>query len=143
MKRPPRTHISRAVKLACCLDALGFGASEVAEIEWEHTIPLGLRAFDPVTGKYDPDEHDPRYLRPMLKGPHKIKTNGIPHIPLSGDKAKIAKAKRLVEDPPGGEEFRRRLLARETQPEVKKRKWPVRKMRGQKKLGCRAQKNRV
>jgi len=140
MKRPPRKHISLAVKLAACLDALGFDVAAREEIEWEHTIPLALRAFDPETGKYDPDEHDPRYLRPMLKGPHKIKTFGTPATTAGSDIGNIAKVKRLSRKEA---EFRQRLLAAEPHPESKKRKWPTRKMRGRAKSACGAQKKRV
>ncbi|MBV8650306.1 MAG: hypothetical protein JO255_02495 [Alphaproteobacteria bacterium] len=117
---PPRRHIPLRVKLKACLDALGLLG---AEIDWEHTIPLALRPYDMATGKYEPDEHDPRYLRPMRRDEHKLKTNGD-HRPLSGDVSVISKTKRIAKDE---EEFRRRLLAKEMgerPPKPKKRGRP-------------------
>ena len=117
-----RRHISLAVKLSACLDALGLLGQE---IEWEHTVPLGLRIFDPATGKYDPDEMDPRYLRPMGKADHSVKTRGT-SVPLSGDVSKISKLKRVERNEA---DFRARLLAKDAgePPPIKKGKaWPKR-----------------
>ena len=109
-----------SVKLAACLDALGLLGEE---IEWEHTIALGLRPYNPETKKYDPDEHDPRYIRPMRKPQHKLKTFGD-HVPLSGDVSKIAKLDRIEKEQAA---FRARLLAKETgEPVVKRKAWPKR-----------------
>ena len=114
-----RRHIPLGVKLSACLDMLGWAG---VSIEWHHDPPLALRAFDESTGKYEPDELDPRYLRPMPKADHKARTYGD-HVPLSGDISKVAKLKRVEADQAT---FRDRLLAKETgdaPPPSKKRRW--------------------
>ena len=42
-----------------------------------------------------PATNDPRFIVPRAKPEHARKTDGDPAAPLSGDKAKIAKVKRL------------------------------------------------
>ena len=125
-----RRHIPLAVKLAACLDAMGMTGEA---IEWEHTIPLGLRAYDEMTGLYSPDEMDPRYLRPMAKGQHKLKTFGG-HVPLSGDVSRIAKMKRLTA---GESAFRERLLAKDAgdaPPAKPGRRWASRPFSSKRKI---------
>jgi len=116
-----------AVKLAAALHALGFGDS-LGQVEWHHSPPLALRPFDPVTGKHDPDANDPRYIVPLSKADHAVQTNGTA-VPLSGDKSKIAKTKRVTDAQAA---FRARLLAKEPGREKPKSKWPSRKMRSRK-----------
>lgn len=122
VKKPPRKYRPVHVERDAALNALGLLGKN---IQYDHDPALGLRAFDPVTGLYDPDELDPRYLVPRLVDEHSIKTNGS-HIPLSGDKSKIAKLVRLETDPAGGEEFRRKLLAKTPKDERPKSKWASR-----------------
>ena len=73
MARLPRPHMSLSVKLAACLDALGFEPGEA--IDWDHTWALGLRKLLP-DGSYVPDANDPRYIRPKRRGAHIVKTRG-------------------------------------------------------------------
>lgn len=121
-----RRHIPLSVKLAACLDALGLTG---VPIDWNHDPALGLRRRDPVTGLYDPDELDPRYLRPVPRESHKVITNGTA-APLSGDKSKIAKLKRVERKE---REFRERVLAKEAgEPVEKKSRWPSRKFQSRK-----------
>lgn len=130
MKRP---HMPLSVKLAACLDMLGLTGEK---IEWEHSVALKLRPIDPETGDTIPPANDPRYIRPMILSDHKTKTNGVPHIPLSGDLSKIAKTKRIERK---HAEFQARLMAKQTgeEPETKsraKRQWPKRKFPQQRRL---------
>lgn len=110
--------MSLSVKLAACLDAMGLTGKK---LNWDHTWPLGLRIFD---GKdYTPDENDPRYIRPLIVEDHAVKTDGT-HVPLSGDKSKIAKLKRNVEKEA---EFRTRLLEKTPgKPRTKRSRFPSR-----------------
>lgn len=97
----PRPHMSLSVKLAACLDALGYEPGDAKylwgvgwtlgekiaqclewlgfepddEIEWDHQPALVLRKRT-ADGGYDPPANDPRYIRPMRKADHKVKTIG-------------------------------------------------------------------
>ncbi len=103
MPRLPRPHMSLSVKLAACLDALGFKPDD--EIEWDHTWALGLRERT-ADGGYIPDANDPRYIRPKLKEQHAVKTRGNGATTAGSDVHVIAKTKRLAREQ---EEFRRRV----------------------------------
>lgn len=105
MARLPRPHMSLSVKLAACLDALGFAPD--AEIEWDHVFALGLRERTP-DGGYIPDANDPRYIRPRLKEDHAVKTRGNGATTAGSDVHVIAKVKRLSK---AEEEFRWRLTS--------------------------------
>lgn len=117
-----RRHMPLSVKLDAALNALGLLGIDV---EWDHNPPLGLRERDPVTGRYTPDENDPRYIEPMVKQAHREKTVGHPATCADGDIHKIAKARRLEREM---EEFRARLLERPRKDDRPKNKWPKRKM---------------
>lgn len=121
--------MSIGVKLAACLSMLGLLGEEV---EFDHYPALALRLRTPEGG-YIPDELDPRYIRPMLKDKHKIKTFGSGATTAGSDIGNAAKIKRIEKDPSGGEEFRRRILAKEPRKERKKQKIPSRPFRRPKK----------
>lgn len=121
MPRLPRPHMSLSVKLAACLDALGYEQGDAKylwgagwtlggkiaqclewlgfkpddEIEWDHTWALGLRERT-EDGGYIPDANDPRYIRPRLKETHAVKTRGNGATTAGSDVHRIAKVKRLV-----------------------------------------------
>lgn len=120
-----RKHISISMKLAACLDALGLTGEK---IHWDHTVALSARIYHPDTGLYEPDELDPRYIRPMRIEDHKIKTFGRGATTAGSDIGIAAKLKRIEKDPAGGEEFRRKLLAKPPREDRPKSKWPKRPM---------------
>jgi hypothetical protein len=120
----PRPHMSKGVKLQAALNALGLKGFEV---EWNHIPPLALREYDHHLGDYIPAANDPDYIVPMIKEAHRALTNGNPATCADGDIHKIAKAKRIAKDPPGGDEFRRKLLAPTPLEDRPRSKWPKRK----------------
>jgi len=121
--RPPRKPIPLKVRLEAALLALGL---DPADVEWDHAPALGLRPVNAAGDDYDPPQHDPLYIVPRPTVRHARKTNGDPAVPLSGDKAKIAKTKRLEAR---HAEFRARLLAKDGHPPgpAKPSRWPKRK----------------
>jgi hypothetical protein len=125
-----RPHMSKTVKLQAALNALGLKGYE---IEWNHIPALGLRDRDPETGAYIPDANDPDFIVPMIKEAHRAMTNGIGGTCADGDIHKIWKARRIAKDAPGGEEFRRKLLAPIPREERPRSKWPKRKFQSRKK----------
>jgi len=118
MARLPRPHMSLSVKLAACLDALGFKPDD--KIEWDHTWALGLRERTPEGG-YIPAANDPRYIRPKLEDVHLTKTSGNGATTAGSDVHRIAKVRRLLR---AEEEFRWRLTSYDhrTTPAKPKRK---------------------
>lgn len=106
MARLPRPHMSLSVKLAACLDALGFEPGE--PVEWDHTIALGLRKRLP-DGRYEPDANDPRYIRPKRPGAHAVKTRGNGATTAGSD---VGTMRHLRDLTASQEEFRRRMLAK-------------------------------
>lgn len=94
------------VERDACLNALGLLGKA---IHYDHRPPLSHRYQDPVTGLYDPDENDARYLFPVLAEVNKALADGN-HRPLSGDTSIAAKLKRVAKDQ---EAFRARLLAKD------------------------------
>lgn len=106
MSRLPRPHMSLSVKLAACLDALGFAPGE--DIEWDHTWALGLRPRT-ADGGYDPPANDPRYIRPKRRGMHHIKTRGNGATTAGSDVGNMRHLRGLTKSQ---EEFQRRLLAK-------------------------------
>lgn len=119
---PPRRQIPLAVKLEVALRALGLKESE---IDWSHEPALQLRAYD--RHDYSPAQHDPAFIFIRRKAAHAeitFKDNGTGR----GDLTAIAHSKRLTKKE---EEFRRRLLAKDTGEPVRetrrKRQWPKRK----------------
>ena len=134
-----RRAIPLGVKLKSALLAAGFSeeAIESGAIDFDHQPAISLRTLD-ENGELQPPANDWRYLRPMLREDHAIKTRGTGATTAGSDVGNAAKVKRVEKDPPGGEEFRRRLLAVKTggkPPETKKRKrpWPTRKFETRKK----------
>lgn len=111
-----------SVKLQACIFLLG----HQGPVQWDHDPALELRKYDPETGKWDPDANDPRYIVPRSIEDHAIKTNGSA-TPLSGDKSKIAKLKRVEEKAAA---FRARLLAKAPDAPRAASKWPSRKFPG-------------
>lgn len=93
MARLPRPHMSLSVKLAACLDALGFKPDDV--IEWDHTWALGLRERT-QDGGYIPAANDPRYIRPKVKDGHAVKTRGNGATTAGSDVGRIAKVRRII-----------------------------------------------
>lgn len=117
--RSKRPHIPIKAKLHAALYALGLDPSLV---EFDHDPSLGMRPYDEITGEYSPPANDPRYIVPRQKSDHAIKTDGT-HVPLSGDKSKIAKVRRISRKQ---EEFRQRLLEKLPKEERPPSKWPKR-----------------
>lgn len=107
MPRLPRPHMSLSVKLAACLDALGFAPD--AEIEWDHTWALGLRERT-ADGGYIPDANDPRYIRPKLASVHGTKTRGNGATTAGSDIGNMRHLRGLTASQ---REFQRRMLAKE------------------------------
>lgn len=115
--------MSLSVKLAACLDALGFEPGE--EIEWDHTFALGLRKRLP-DGRYEPDANDPRYIRPKRPDTHAVKTRGNGATTAGSDVGNMRKVRHLTAD---HIEFQRRMMAKATgEPSERKHKspWPKR-----------------
>ncbi|CAM5769952.1 hypothetical protein [Bosea minatitlanensis] len=126
-----RKHIPVGVKLHATLLLLGFSDEEIAGgLEWDHQPALALRIVDPETGELTPHPNDPRYLRPLRKAEHALKTRGAGATTAGSDVGSAAKVKRIEKDPAGGEAFRRRILAikrgDEPPPSKRKRQWPTR-----------------
>ena len=126
MALPPRRHMPLSVKLDAALHALGLAGFA---IQWDHQPPLGLREQirdgDGNFLRYEPDENDPRYIVPMIKDGHRLKTSGRKHDASNGDIHKIAKVKRLNESQI---EFRRRLLSPDPEPPPRERERPKQKI---------------
>lgn len=107
-----RRHIPIGVKLHAALLLLGFSDEEIAGgLQWDHQPALALRVFDPETGELTPHPNDPHYLRPLRTADHDVKTRGSGATTAGTDVGNAAKVKRIEKDPPGGEDFRRRILA--------------------------------
>lgn len=125
MARLPRPHMSLSVKLAACLDALGFKPDD--EIEWDHVWALGLRERT-ADGGYIPDANDPRYIRPRLKDGHAVKTRGNGATTAGSDVGNMRHLRDLTRKE---REFRERLLMKEAGKRIiggkpKKYQWPSR-----------------
>jgi 5-methylcytosine-specific restriction endonuclease McrA len=89
-------------------------------LQWDHVVPLAMGGAD-----------EPDNLQAIHIDCHGTKTHGTPATTAGSDIHRIAKTKRIARDPSGGEEFRRRLLARVTDPEpvTTKSRWPKRSFR--------------
>jgi hypothetical protein len=108
------------VERDAALNALGLLGKS---IHYDHRPPLSHRYQDPVTGLYEPDENDPRYLYPVLAEVNKALADGDCR-PLSGDTSVAAKLKRNAK---AEEEFRARILAKEPgEPRQRKSRIPSR-----------------
>lgn len=95
---PKRKPIPTKVRLEACLLLLGFAPGE--ELDWDHFPALELRPVLPDDSDWDPPQHDPRYIQPLRRADHKVKTNGRKgesrlSISPDGDKQRIAKVKRI------------------------------------------------
>lgn len=94
---------------------------ELKGLEWHHQHELALGGAD-----------EPENVVALHKDCHAIVTNGPGATSAGSSKHKIAKARRLSADPPGGEAFRRKLLAptaylaADHQDRGAKRQWPKR-----------------
>lgn len=110
-----RRAIPLGVKLHACLLLLGFTDEEIATgIDFDHQPALAFREI--VDGKMVPDPNDPRYLRPMCRQEHRVKTSGKKSTSAGSDVHMAAKVKRL----------------NGTTPKKEKRPWPKRKMQPRK-----------
>ena len=93
--RPKRKRIPDHVKVQVCLRLLRhIGFLRPGAVEWDHFPALELRPINETGTDYDPPQHDPRYIQPLVKIDHALKTNGPKHDHSQGDKGKIAKVKR-------------------------------------------------
>jgi hypothetical protein len=102
----------KQARCTLCQEKLG----SLEDLHWDHLIPLALGGSD-----------SPDNLQAVHRACHDRKTRGLPATTAGSDIHLIAKVKRIVKDPPGGEEFRRKLLQRDPKPEQdKKHKWPKR-----------------
>lgn len=124
LSRPPRRKFGlraylevmvRQARCPLCGDRLG----SLDGLHWDHVVPIALGGAD-----------HPDNLQAVHRACHDRKTRGLPATTAGSDIHAIAKVRRLRSDPPGGEEFRRKLLAREpAEPTKRKRKWPTRPMK--------------
>lgn len=118
--KSPRKAIPIGVRLAACLDMLGLLG---IELDWDHNPALALREIDPVTGDTIPSANDPRYIRPMLREDHRMKTFGSKATTAGSDIHAIARVKRLARKQ---EEFRQRILEKLPKEDRPPSKWPKR-----------------
>lgn len=95
-----RKAIPLGVKLHACLLLMGFSEQEIAGgIDFDHHPALGLREI--VNGVMIPAPNDPRYIRPMRRADHLVKTSGRKNVTTAGsDVHAIAKVKRLTGETP-------------------------------------------
>lgn len=120
---PPRRPLPLSVKLAVALRELGV---KETEIDWSHEPALQLRAYD--ERDYSPAQHDPAFLFIRRKAEHAaitFKDNGTGR----GDLTAIAHVKRVSRKQ---EEFRRRMLAKDTGEPVREQRSKYRWGKGQK-----------
>ena len=140
-----RKPIPVGVKLkAALLAGVRFTEEQIESggIQFDHFPALTLRSLD-ANGEITPASNDYRYIRPMLAADHDIKTRGRGATTAGSDVGAGAKLSRIEKDPPGGEEFRRRVLAvksGEPKPEPGRRKtiWPKRPFQSAKKRSERS-----
>lgn len=124
-----RKHIPLGVKVKACLLIMGFSEADIVAgvIDFDHYPALGLRPVDPETGKMTPDPNDFRYIQPLRKPDHKVKTSGRRGEKLvttaNADQGKIAKVERIVKQ---RDEAARRLLAKSTGEPKPKSRWAKR-----------------
>ena len=100
-----RPSMPLSVKLDAALYALGL---EPGNVDWHHEPSLGIRPYDPETGKWIPDANDPRHIVPLAKDTHKTQT--------TVDRKAIDKTRRNGE---AEQAFRTRLLAKDTGDDVR------------------------
>lgn len=131
-----RKHIPVGVKLHACLLLLGFTDDQIPLLEWDHTIPLGLREIDAETGEMTPAPNDPHFIRPMLPDEHAVKTRGAGATTAGSDIGKMKKLRKLIAKQA---EFNARILAKGGNPlrpddkpnrTKRKRSWGYRPLRG-------------
>lgn len=120
-----RKPIPLGVKLNATLLLAGFTEEQIeAGIQFDHYPALGRRGLD-EHGNITPASNDYRFIRPMTKPDHDIKTRGRGATTAGSDVGEIAKTKRLEKI---GQAYRD-LIARKTEgeppPETKKRKRPI------------------
>jgi hypothetical protein len=123
MARLPRRKVPDSIGLKVALRQLG-----IEQPELDHDPALSRRDFDPETGKYTPDEHNPDFLVWRDKADHKIKTFGTKATTRGSDIGERAHERRVTKKEAA---FRARLLAKATgtEPSPKKYRWPKRPMR--------------
>jgi hypothetical protein len=91
-----RKHIPVGVKLHSCLLLLGYTEEEILNgIDWDHFPALSLRVVDSETGLLVPAANDPRYIRPLRKAEHAVKTFGSGATTAGSDIGNAYKLKRL------------------------------------------------
>ncbi len=120
MKRRSLTALDKlkvAIRQALC-PMCGQPLMDLANTDFDHAHALALGGEDAVEN-----------LRAVHRNCHATKTRGTGATTAGTDIGKISKLKRIEKDPPGGEAFRRKLLAvksGEPEPAAKKRKfnWP-------------------
>lgn len=98
--RPARKFIPIGIRLQACLYMLGFDPMN-EKIEWDHNPALGLRAVNADGTDYEPNQLDPRFIRPMRKADHLAKTTGRRGESKfsssgGGDTSRVAKARRTL-----------------------------------------------
>ena len=103
--KPERPHMPISVQRDAALIALGL---EPGNVDWHHEPALGIRPYDPETGKWTPDANDPKHIVPLAKDAHKGR--------YSGDRKAIDKTRRNGE---AEEAFRRKLLAKSTGDDIR------------------------
>ena len=120
--REHRKAIPLGVKLHAALLALGYTDEEIVggHLRWDHHPALALRFVDPETGEMTPAPNDPRYIRPMRKDEHDVKTFGLPATTAGSDIGRAAKVKRLTAD---HEAARRRMLAKDAGEPKQPTRW--------------------
>lgn len=123
-----RKTIPDRVKLIVTLRELGL---TIEQVNFDHHPMLEMRPIDEETGETIPPANDPDGIRLLLITDHKRKTfgpGGEKRITTAGgDIHALAHTRRLTKNQ---EEFRRRLLAKDSgEPVQRKSKWPKRPFR--------------
>lgn len=130
-----RKPIPLGVKLNSTLLFAGFSEEQIeAGIQFDHYPALGRRSLDD-NGNITPASNDYRFIRPMTKPEHNIKTRGRGATTAGSDVGEIAKTKRLEKLNQAYRDMVARKAEGERPPETKKRKrpWPSRPLRSQRK----------
>ena len=94
--RPKRKKIPLETRVQSLLLLLvRAGMLETTDVQWDHHPALELRPLNAAGDDYEPPQLDPRYIQPLVRADHALKTNGPRHDHSQGDKGKIAKVKRI------------------------------------------------
>lgn len=117
-----RKAIPLGVKLKAALLLAGFSEEQIeAGVQFDHCPALGRRSLD-ENGNIMPASNDYRFIRPMTKPDHDIKTRGRGATTAGSDVGEIAKTKRLEKMNAAYREIVLRKIDGGPPPEPKSRK---------------------